>query len=143
MTTNPQVFQVCMSSEVTDTLDYALSPMDGIVAINTIHTHLSAIHVALTGRTPRTVHDWPKRTQVFWGTFDTLPATFAYIELEGFLHVSGARPSYVDEDIADYKCVLPTDEVSEALVACSFKPDAQAIVAAHECNDDLFAGVGG
>ncbi len=122
MTTSSQVFQVIMSPQVTDDLDHALCPSDGIVAIDALHMELSAVHVALTGKAPRKIHDWPRRARVYRGTFDVLPATFVYVALEGCLHVIGARALYADEDVTEYECVIPTSAACDALFAPEHDP---------------------
>jgi hypothetical protein len=51
MTTN--TYTVMMHREIADTLDYSLSPMDGIVAIGQVHTELPLFHRPSRSKSPR------------------------------------------------------------------------------------------
>ncbi len=101
-------FRILMHPEIADRLDDTLSPLDGIVAIDTVYQRLGEAHAA------RKIGRWWRRssrpTNLYHATFDALPSEIVYIEFGDTLHVIGAAPTYVG-DQRRFDCVLSTDGI--------------------------------
>lgn len=80
MTTQP--FTVILSPEQTDALDYAFSPMDGIVAIDNVCLDLPEVH-QLRAIDP----DNYNTPRVYTGRLAWYPLGFSYVQAGHELHV--------------------------------------------------------
>jgi hypothetical protein len=80
-----QSLTVQMTTEIADSINYSLSPMDGLAALTLIYEHLPRLH-----RNRRAAHCLPfgrKSMRIHHGLIEWADIGFTYVEWRSVLHV--------------------------------------------------------
>jgi hypothetical protein len=101
-------FKILMHTEVGDAIEYALSPMDGAVAVAQVYDQLPKLH------RPRWWHRLiPNHTRLYRAELGWAGVGIVYVQLGDTLHVldGGGMPAGFRPDI-----VLPEADVEDYLI---------------------------
>lgn len=110
METTEQTDIVCLPRWLADTLDYGLSPMDGIIAIGQVYQDLPVVHRQFKPR-PRWFHR-RNSVRVYRAHMDWCGAVIEYVERDGRLYVIDVWfYSARDREVPKADCIF--DEVTD------------------------------